>query len=157
MNQQMTSALRRSVLMVAALAAAAMLAVGFVSPAGAKGATLPPNWHVHDCPPGTTCVPPHQPTSFFPYILGQTLDQYLADPATCPNATDKAFLPPGLEAGQPLRAGVCMTSTTVIQLRSIPEGDPSPEGWALIPENIPGGLTVIDGVRYRTYFRLSAH
>jgi len=156
MTLQMTAAFRRSVLLLAALAAAAMLAVGLASPASAKGATLPPNWHVHDCT-ASPCVLPHAATSFFPYILGQTLDQYLADPATCPNATDKAFLPPGLEAGQPLRAGVCMTSTTVIHLRSIPEGDPAPEGWALIPITVPGGQTVINGVTYRTYFKLSAH
>jgi hypothetical protein len=37
MTLQMTGALRRSVLLVAALAAAAMLAVGFASPAGAYG------------------------------------------------------------------------------------------------------------------------
>jgi hypothetical protein len=37
MTLQMTGALRRSVLMVAALAAAAVLAVGFASPAGAYG------------------------------------------------------------------------------------------------------------------------
>src|SRR5262245_32412296 len=108
MTRQMTTALRRPVLLLAALAAAAMLAVGLASPAGAKGATLPPNWHVHDCT-ASTCVLPHAATSFFPYILGQTLDQYLADPATCPNATAQAFLPPRLEVGQPLRAGVCMT------------------------------------------------
>jgi hypothetical protein len=37
MNLQMTGAVRRSVLMVAALAAAAVLALGFASPAGAYG------------------------------------------------------------------------------------------------------------------------
>jgi hypothetical protein len=37
MKRQLTGALRRSVLMVAALAAAAVLAVGFASPAGAYG------------------------------------------------------------------------------------------------------------------------
>ncbi len=37
MNQQMTGAVRRSALLVAALAAAALLAVGFASPAGAYG------------------------------------------------------------------------------------------------------------------------
>lgn len=101
-------------------------------------------------------MPPHAPTAFFPYILGQTLGQYLGGPARCPNATDKALLPPGLEEGQPLRAGVCMTSTQVIGLRSIPAGDPSPAGWALIPAVVPGAATVLDGVTYQTYFRLSA-
>jgi hypothetical protein len=37
MNLQMTGAVRRSVLLLAALAAAAVLAVGFASPAGAYG------------------------------------------------------------------------------------------------------------------------
>jgi hypothetical protein len=37
MTLQLTSAVRRSILMLAALAAAAMLAVGFASPAGAYG------------------------------------------------------------------------------------------------------------------------
>jgi len=134
-------------------AAAAAVAAGPVNVA--NGATLPPNWHVHDCT-ASPCVPPHAPTAFFPYIVGQPLGQYLGDPARCPNATDKALLPPGLEEGQPLRAGVCMTSTQVIGLRSIPAGDPSPAGWALIPAAVPGAVGVIDGVTYRTYFRLSA-
>jgi hypothetical protein len=37
MKRQLTGALRRSILMVAGLAAAAVLAVGFASPAGAYG------------------------------------------------------------------------------------------------------------------------
>jgi hypothetical protein len=97
--------------------------------------------------------PAARPPAFFPYILGQTLNQYLADPARCPNATDKALLPPGLGEGQPLRAGVCTTSTTAIHLRSIPAGDPPPAGWALIPAGVPGAVSVIDGVTYQTYFR----
>ncbi len=109
----------RSVVLGAVLVAGA--AFGHVGGAGAD--TLPSNWHVHDCTV-SPCVLPHAPTAFFPYVLAETLDQYLLDPAECPNATDKGLLPPGLEEGEPLRAGVCMTSTTVIQLRSIPQGDP---------------------------------
>ena len=48
-----------------------------------------------------------------------------------------------------------MTSTTVIQLRSIPEGDPAREGWTLIPATVPEAVSVINGVTYRTYFQLT--
>ena len=73
----------------------------------------------------------------------------------CPNATDEGLLPPGLAQGEPLRAGVCVTSTKVIQLRLIPAGDPAPEGWTLIPVTVPGAVSVINGVTYRTYFQLT--
>ncbi len=73
----------------------------------------------------------------------------------CPNATDKGLLPPGLAQGEPLRPGVCVTSTKVIQLRSIPAGAPAPEGWTLIPVTVPGAVSVINGVTYRTYFQLT--
>ncbi len=137
-----------------ALGGAFVVAAAFGQGVNASAAALPPNWHVHDCT-ASPCVLPHAPTAFFPYILGETPGQYLADPAMCPNASDKALLPPGLEEGEPLRAGVCMTSTKVIQLRSIPEGEPAPEGWTLIPATVPGAVSVINGVTYRTYFLLT--
>ena len=114
---------------------------------------LPPNHHVHDCtaPP---CTYPHLGAGFFPSVLGQTTVEYLLDPAVCPDATDKGLLPQGRQENQPLRAGQCSTSTTVIHLRSIPEGDPVPEGWSLVTH--PSGTSVEDGVTYRTYFRLTA-
>jgi hypothetical protein len=68
---------------ILALAAAFAVAAALGQVNAAKGDALPPNWHVHDCTTGP-CVPPHAPTAFFPYILGQTPSQYLADPATCP-------------------------------------------------------------------------
>jgi hypothetical protein len=73
----------------------------------------------------------------------------------CPNATGKGVLPPGLAQGEPFRPGVCVMSTKVIQLRSIPAGDPAPEGWTLIPVTVPGAVSVINAVTYRTYSQLS--
>lgn len=123
----------------------ALLAATTVTAANAYGPDpLPPTWHVHDCTSG--CVLPHAPVAFFPSILGETLTDYLADPAQCPDATDKALLgggqPPtsdGLEPNQPLRAGVCLTSTTVIHLRSISTQQPAPAGWSL--QGSAGGYT----------------
>lgn len=114
--------------------------------------TLPPNHHVHDCTQAP-CTYPHLGAAFFPSVLGQTTAQYVLDPAVCPDATDKALLPQGKQENQPLRAGQCSTSTTVIHLRSIPEGNPVPEGWSLVTH--PSGTSVDGGVTYRTYFRLT--
>ena len=96
--------------------------------ADSSATALPPNWHVHD---GQIALgPQNKPVSFFPAILGQSLADYLADPARCPDATDKAFLPSfGESQSDLLRAGVCMTSTTIIQLRTVPVGTSGPEGW----------------------------
>ena len=107
---------------------AALAGYGAIAYADSSASELPPNWHVHDGQ--TTLGPQHKPVSFFPAILGQSLADYLADPARCPNATDKAFLPSVGESESPvLRAGVCMTSTTIIQLRTVPVGMSGPEGW----------------------------
>lgn len=90
----------------------------------------PPNWHVHDGQSGAG----HRPVVFFPAILDQTLAQYLADPARCPNATDKASLPSADERASDVHlAGVCMTSTAVIQLRGVPTGTDGPAGWSSLP------------------------
>jgi hypothetical protein len=113
---------------------------------------LPPTWHVHDCVSG--CVLPHAPVGFFPAILtGGNVAAYLQDPAACPDATDKAFLgggqPPtsdGVEQNQPLREGVCMTSTTIVHLKSIAPDSPAPNGWTYL--STAGG--------YATYYMLTA-
>ena len=114
--------------------------------------TLPANHHIHDCTlPAAQCVYPHLAVGFFPTILGPS---YLQDPAVCNDATDKALLPPLDEKpkpNQPLRAGVCFTSTQVIHLRSIPTGDPAPNGWSG-----PIAPIVLNGVTYVTYWRLTA-
>jgi hypothetical protein len=109
--------------------------------AGAGGPEqLPPNWHLHDCNnPAVTTEPAcgfdangdwHLGIGFFPAILGISAATYAEDPARCPNATDKAFLPSAdTSEGAVLRAGVCMTSTNVIHLRTVPDGTSGPEGW----------------------------
>lgn len=101
------------------------------------------NWHIHD----GKAEPGHAPIGFFPDILGVTTEQYLLDPAACPNATDKVLLgPDGLDANQVVRAGVCMTSSVVIQLRTQDASRPAPTGWTL--GSTAGGLS--------TYVKLTA-
>ena len=101
------------------------------------------NWHIHD----GKAEPGHAPIGFFPAILGVTTEQYLLDPAACPNATDKVLLgPDGLSANQVVRAGVCMTSSVVIQLRTQDASRPAPTGWTL--GSTAGGLS--------TYVKLTA-
>jgi hypothetical protein len=73
---------------VVAVALVAMSGQG-VALADSSAAQLPPNWHIHDGGSG----PQHKAISFFPTILGISVDTYLQDPARCPNATDKVFLP----------------------------------------------------------------
>jgi hypothetical protein len=101
------------------------------------------NWHIHD----GKAEPGHAPIGFFPTILGVTNEQYLLDPAACPNATDKVLLgPDGLNANQVVRAGVCMTNSVVIQLRTQDASRPAPTGWTL--GSSAGGLS--------TYVKLTA-
>src|SRR3972149_2099743 len=101
------------------------------------------NWHIHD----GKAEPGHAPIGFFPAILGVTTEQYLLDPAACPNATDKVLLgPDGLNPNQVVRAGVCMTSSVVIQLRTQDASRPAPTGWTL--GSTAGGLS--------TYVKLTA-
>ena len=103
--------------------------------AGAASATaddLPPTWHVHDGQ-GATLGPQHKGISFFPAMLGLSVSDYLLDPAECPNATDKSFLPSvGSSEAPLLRAGQCQTSTSIISVRTLPLGTAGPEGWASI-------------------------
>ena len=133
---------------------------GFAAVASAELSSTtspPPNHHVHDCTlPPALCVYPHLAVGFFPTILGESRAAYLQDPAECNDATDKALLPPNDSTGtptenQPLRAGVCYTSTTIIHLRSIDAGDPAPAGWSgpIAP------VTLGNGVTYVTYWLLT--
>ena len=127
---------------VLAFAVIAIAAFGWTTLAGAGPDDLPPNWHVHDCSIAGIDTEPactnglvgdwHLPGQFFVTILGLTANPaaYVADPATCPNATDKAFLPQGRQDNQPLRSGVCMTSSQIIHLRSVPVGTSGPDGWS---------------------------
>jgi hypothetical protein len=133
---------------------AALLAFAAVASAGYFGGSLPPNHHIHDCT-AAPCVYPHLPVGFFPTILGESRADYLNDPAECNDATDKALLPPndGITptSDQPLRAGVCYTSTTLIHMRSIDASDPAPEGWSgpIAPVRLGNGVT------YVTYWLLT--
>jgi len=141
---------------VMVLGAAAAVIAASAGVARAVGPSeLPPAWHVHDCAPGTTCTFPHAAVAFFPRILTNgDLGAYLQDPARCPDATDKAFLgggapgptADGLNGNQPLREGVCMTSTTIIHLKSIAADQPAPDGWTLVSTS--GG--------FATYYQLTA-
>jgi hypothetical protein len=114
--------------------------------------TLPANHHIHDCTTAP-CVYPHLAVGFFPVILHESLTTYALDPAVCNDATDKTLLPPlgeKPERNQPLRAGVCSTSTTIIHLRSIDANDPAPAGWSG-----PIAPTTLNGVTYVTYWLLT--
>lgn len=144
----------KTLLLFAALAT--VLAFATVASAQFTSDTLPANHHIHDCTlqPPSACQYPHLAVGFFPRILNnEPLATYLQDPAVCNDATDKALLPPldeKPEPNQPLRAGVCFTSTTVIHLRSIDVNDPAPEGWSG-----PIAPTVLNGVTYVTYWLLT--
>jgi hypothetical protein len=135
---------------------ASALVVAAVAWGGYFNGSLPTNHHIHDCT-AAPCVYPHLGVGFFPKILtGGDLNAYLQDPAECNDATDKSLLPPNVATGtptedQPLRAGVCYTSTTLIHLRSIDVNDPAPEGWSgpIAPVKLANGVT------YVTYWLLT--
>ena len=128
-------------LAVAATAVLVLTAYGARAFAADGASTLPPSWHVHD---GQVALgAQHKGISFFPRILGITATEYLQDPARCPNATDKSFLPSfGQSEGAVLRAGECQTSTVIIHVRTVPVGTSGPEGWqSLTTASEPGFVT----------------
>ena len=140
--------------LLAAAAVATMLVFAAAAWAGYFNGPVPANHHIHDCTVAP-CVYPHLGVGFFPTILGESRAAYLQDPAECNDATDKSLLPPNEATGtptenQPLRAGICYTSTTVIHLRSIDVNDPAPDGWSG-----PIAPTVLNGVTYVTYWLLT--
>lgn len=115
--------------------------------ADSSASELPPSWHVHDGQPALG--PQHKGIGFFPTILGISVATYLLDPAECPNATDKAFLPSFDTSQSPLlRAGICQTDTYVIELRTVPDGVAGPDGWL--------SLTVASEPGWRTYYQVTA-
>ncbi len=142
--------------LLSSAAVATLLVFAAVASAQFTSATLPANHHIHDCT-AVQCVYPHLGVGFFPRILtGGDVDAYLNDPAECNDATDKSLLPPNESTGtptenQPLRAGVCYTSTALIHLRSIDVNDPAPEGWSgpIAPVHLGNGVT------YVTYWLLT--
>jgi hypothetical protein len=134
---------------VASIALAALLTfTGMALAEGSADATfVPQNWHIHDgtlasCPNPANPSDPwcqHKPIGFFWKGTGggildanfPTLTDYQADPARCPNATDKPFLPGAAKSqGVVLRAGDCFTSSLVIHLRTVPLGTGGPVGWS---------------------------
>jgi hypothetical protein len=134
---------------VLAIAMVTAIGVAGVARADSGASSLPPNWHVHD---GQTALgPQHKAVGFFPQILGLSTEEYLRHPAQCPDATDKVFLPNGKNPNQPLRAGICQTNTTIIQLRSIRADQQAPAGWRLVD----GFSEQFDGITYVTYYKLS--
>ena len=140
--------------LLAAAAVATMLVFAAAAWAGYFNGPLPAHHHIHDCT-AAPCVYPHLGLGFFPTILGESRAAYLQDPAECNDATDKSLLPPNEATGtpsenQPLRAGICYTSTTVIHLRSIDVNDPAPDGWSG-----PIAPTLLNGVTYVTYWLLT--
>jgi hypothetical protein len=125
-----------------------LTAFGATAMAANEASVLPPNWHIHD---GHTALgSQHKGIGFFPTILGISAAQYLQDPARCPDATDKAFLPSfGQSQGASLRAGECQTSTAVIHLRTVALGTAGPEGWSSVTSaSEPGWVT---------YYRVTAN
>ena len=138
--------MRKWLVGVVVVALAAMSGLG-VALADSTAEELPPNWHIHD---GRFALNgrfalgwQHKGISFFPRILGISEATYLEDPARCPNATDKALLPSDQESNSDvLRAGDCVTSTTVIHLRTVPTGTAGPAGWqSLTTPSEPGFVT----------------
>ena len=133
----MRKRIRRVVVTLGVVAALATFSAGAL----AGPSELPPNWHVHD---GQTSLgPQHKGVGFFPTILGISKAEYLLDPARCPNATDKAFLPSfGNSQRDILRAGICTTDTTIIHVRTVPVGTAGPDGWlSLTTASEPGWVT----------------
>jgi len=137
---------RRFMAVVAGLAVLSLAATS--ATAAGDAAFLPSTWHIHDGQ-GATLGAQHKGIGFFPTVLGISTGDYLLDPARCPNATDKAFLPSVGSAQSPLlRAGVCMTSSAVIELRTVPAGTAGPAGWSV--------LHGTDGGTWDTYYRVTS-
>jgi hypothetical protein len=139
--------------LLASAAIAAVLVFAAVASAGYFNGPVPANHHIHDCT-AAPCVYPHLAVGFFPTILRESRADYLNNPAECNDATDKSLLPPldeKPELNQPLRAGVCYTSTTLIHLRSIDINDRAPAGWSgpITP------VTLGNGITYVTYWLLT--
>ena len=137
---RLAALVRRLILAMTVVGAMTMFAGAAVATSNASD--LPPTWHVHDGK-GATLGPQHKGTGFFPAILGLSVSDYLLDPAECPNATDKAFLPSfGSSEAPLLRAGQCRTTTSIISVRTVPVGTSGPDGWASITvASEPGWVT----------------
>jgi hypothetical protein len=148
MDQQRHLGTTASIRRQAGIVLAAMLAVSAFTGtaiASSDASVLPPSWHIHD---GQVALgPQHKGIGFFPAILGISVETYLQDPARCPNATDKAFLPSWDTTETPLlRAGICTTDAVTITLRTVPVGTDGPDGWS--------SITVASEPGWVTYYRV---
>jgi hypothetical protein len=126
--------------------------------------TLPPTWHIHNGGSCSQCAA----LGFLPTVLGESVADYMLDPAECPDATDKALLgggqpsvqsSPGLNGEQPLAEGICTTSTTIIHLKRVEADQPVPGEFSLVPANgshTAGWPTTVDGTIFYTYFMLTS-
>jgi len=143
---RLAALVRRLILAMTVVGAMTMFAGAAVATSNASD--LPPTWHVHDGK-GATLGPQHKGIGFFPAILGLSVSDYLLDPAECPNATDKAFLPSfGSSEAPLLRAGQCQTTTSIISVRTVPVGTSGPDGWA--------SITVASEPGWVTYYSVTA-
>jgi hypothetical protein len=92
------------------------------------------NWHIHDgLGPGPGGNPPshHAPLAFFPDLFAQEGLDYGTPEApfvSCPNATDKVFLPNGAN-GAVIAAGVCISDEWIVHLRV---GTDAPASWSTL-------------------------
>jgi hypothetical protein len=98
------------------------------------------NWHIHDGQGlGPAFGDHHAPLAFFPDIFEPLDLEYGSAEApyvSCPNATDKVFLPHGVH-GAVGAAGVCMSDEWVVHLRF---GTEAPAGWSSL--DVGGGFEV---------------
>jgi hypothetical protein len=148
MEQQRHAGTPGSMIRQAGIVLAALLALSAFAGtalASSDASDLPPSWHIHD---GQVALgAQHKGIGFFPAILGVSVATYLEDPARCPNATDKAFLPSWDTTETPLlRAGTCTTDAVTITLRTVPAGTDGPEGWS--------SITVASEPGWVTYYRV---
>ena len=90
------------------------------------------NWHIHDGTGGGPLAGDHHAgLGFWPRLFAQEGLVYGTAEApfvVCPNATDKVFLPNGVN-GAVDGAGVCMNDVFVVHLLS---GVDTPDGWSIL-------------------------
>jgi hypothetical protein len=102
--------------------------------------TLPPTWHIHNGGSCSQCAA----LGFLPTVLGESVADYMLDPAECPDATDKALLGGG---------------QTIIHLKWVEADQPVPGEFSLVPANgshTAGWPTTVDGTIFYTYFMLTS-
>ena len=114
---------------------AVALGLGVAAVSGSASADEVPNeknWHIRDgLGNGPAFGDHHAPLAFFPALFAQEGLAYGTAGApyvSCPNATDKVFLPNGAN-GAVIAAGICKSDKFVLHLRF---GTGAPEGWSTL-------------------------